>query len=237
MFDRNTKTIILSAEGIMLILIAFTVTMPYFQNVTAFPFQSELHKLFGGLFHKPLQHQQTAPPQSTQTLQNSNNTSITAPLQSSSSSSSSSSSTIPIGCHVVNGDLPDPKCTPGMINPSITQENIKYTICVSGFTKTIRPPVSYTAPLKIRLMHSYGFTDSRSNYELDHLVPLEIGGNPSGVANLWPEPGYGQYNFHVKDRFENYLHNAVCSDQMNLSEAQHEIATDWVTYWKKVGQP
>ncbi len=76
-----------------------------------------------------------------------------------------------------------------------------------------------------------------SNLWLDHLVPLEIGGNPSSVANLWPEPGYGQYNFHVKDGFENYLHNAVCSDQMNLSEAQHEIATDWVTYWKKVGQP
>jgi hypothetical protein len=69
-------------------------------------------------------------------------------------------------------------------------------------------------------MKSYGFTDSRSNYELDHLRSLEIGGNPSDAKNLWPELGYGQYNFHVKDRFENYLHKAVYNGSMSLSEAQ-----------------
>ena len=86
-------------------------------------------------------------------------------------------------------------------------------------------------------MHSYGFTDSRSNYELDHLIALEIGGNPSDVANLWPEPGYGQYNFHIKDRFENYLHNAVCTGSMTLAEAQKEITTNWIDSWQKAGQP
>ena len=145
--------------------------------------------------------------------------------------------TIPSECHIVKGGLPDPKCTPGAINPSVTQDNIKDTICVPGYTKTVRPPTSYTTPLKTKLMKSYGFTDSRFNYEFDHLIPLEVGGHPTDVKNLFPEPGYGQYNFHIKDRFENYLHDQVCSGSMGLSEAQREIATDWISSWIKAGQP
>ena len=79
-------------------------------------------------------------------------------------------------------------------------------------------------------MWSYGFgSDSPRNYELDHLIPLEIGGDPTNVSNLWPEPGYGQNNFHVKDSFENFLHDQVCSGSMSLDEAQHEIATNWIS--------
>jgi len=75
-------------------------------------------------------------------------------------------------------------------------------------------------------MHSYGFTDSRSNYELDHLIPLSIGGNSKSVTNLWPEPGYGQYNCHIKDRFENYLYRSVCNGKISLDDAQKEISTN-----------
>ena len=85
-------------------------------------------------------------------------------------------------------------------------------------------------------MHSYGFTDSPSNYELDHLISLEIGGHPTDVKNLFPEPGYRQYNFHIKDRFENYLHHQVCNGAMSLTEAQNEIATNWISSWTKAGQ-
>ncbi|HET7345515.1 MAG TPA: hypothetical protein VFJ05_06560 [Nitrososphaeraceae archaeon] len=145
--------------------------------------------------------------------------------------------TIPSECHIIKGGLPDPKCTPGAINPSVTQDNIKDTICVPGYTKTIRPLTSYTTPLKTKLMKSYGFSDSRFNYEFDHLIPLEVGGHPTDVKNLFPEPGYGKYNFHIKDRFENYLHDQVCSGSMGLSEAQREIATDWISSWIKAGQP
>jgi hypothetical protein len=86
-------------------------------------------------------------------------------------------------------------------------------------------------------MKSYGFTDSRFNYEFDHLIPLEVGGHPTDVKNLFPEPGYGQYNFHIIDRFENYLHDHVCRGSIRLYEAQKEIATDWIAYWIKAGQP
>lgn len=140
-------------------------------------------------------------------------------------------------CKISNDVLPDSHCTPGAADSKVTQSNIKDTICKSGYTKMVRPPVSYTEPLKKQLMRFYGFTDSPRNYELDHLIPLEVGGAPRDVKNLWPEPSYTKTNFHDKDKFENYLHNQVCSGKMDLSTAQNEIATNWFKYWTMAGKP
>jgi hypothetical protein len=231
MLSIKTKTILII--GVIVATSAINILiLPYSQNASAFSLNGALNKLFGGLFHKTPKQSSTQP--TTQTQQNANNTSAAS---SSALPTLSSSTAIPSACHILIGGLPDPKCTPGATNLSVTQDNIMNTICAPGYSRTIRPPVSYTTPLKIKLMQSYGFTDSRSNYELDHLISLEIGGNPTDVRNLWPEPGYGQYNFHIKDRFENYLHKQVCNGAMSLSDAQKEIATDWISSWKNAGQP
>ena len=43
------------------------------------------------------------------------------------------------------GELPDPKCTPGSIDPVVTQANIRSTICKGGWTDPhLRPPESQT---------------------------------------------------------------------------------------------
>ena len=235
----NIKIIIFTGFLIQSVLV--TISISHIQNVSAFTLPGHLEKFFAGLFQKHLDnktkhiqdlHIQQHPESKPTTINSSSFSSLSSmPI------SSVTNMTIPIECHIIDESLPDPKCTPGSINPSVNQENIQDTICVPGFSKTVRPPVSYTSPLKIHLMHSYGFTDSRSNYELDHLVSLEIGGNPKSVTNLWPEPGYGQYNFHIKDRFENYLHKAVCSGSIFLSDAQKEIANNWIENWKRAGQP
>ncbi|MGI0073316.1 MAG: carboxypeptidase-like regulatory domain-containing protein [Nitrosotalea sp.] len=138
-----------------------------------------------------------------------------------------------ITCNAINEVLPDPKCTPGATDPTVTQDNIDSTICVSGYTQTVRPPVSVTNPIKLEVMQAYGFADSPSNYELDHLIPLELGGAPADVRNLWPEPYYTNPNAYDKDGFENYLHNQVCSGAIDLQTAQNEIATNWVKYWEE----
>ena len=127
-----------------------------------------------------------------------------------------------------NNGLPDSACTPGAINPKVTQSNIKSTICVSGYTTTIRPPTSYTTPLKIQQIQEYGYSDtSTKSYEEDHLIPLEVGGSPTDPANLWPEPYNINYGAKVKDKVENYLHAQVCSGAITLAEAQKEDATNW----------
>ena len=160
-----------------------------------------------------------------------NNQSSASSLASSSSPTASTSFTMPSSCHSVNG-LPDPSCTPGAANPDVTQANIQSTICVAGYTGTIRPPTSYTDNLKRQSIQLYGYSDTNlSDYEEDHLIALEIGGNPTSVMNLWAEPHYGSFNSLDKDGLENYLHSQVCSGKMTLTEAQHEMATNWEQYW------
>jgi hypothetical protein len=70
-------------------------------------------------------------------------------------------------------------------------------------------------------------------YEVDHLIPLELGGD-NAIGNLWPESAQPVPGFHEKDRVENYLHRQVCSGAMSLADAQRQIATDWITIWRRI---
>lgn len=125
---------------------------------------------------------------------------------------------------------------PGAVNPTVTPQDISTTICVPGWTKTIRPPASYTDKLKIQQMQQFGLKGDPHTYEEDHLISLEIGGNPTSPQNLWPQPWTGPENAHEKDRLENLLHKLVCSGKLSLDQAQRDIATDWVaTYRQLIG--
>lgn len=137
----------------------------------------------------------------------------------------------PRSCHATSLDpettKPDPKCTPGATNPDVTPANIHSTICRSGYTRTIRPPVRYTNALKREQIREYGYTDTNSrHYEEDHFLPLSLGGAPRDPRNLWPEPGTSP---NPKDQVEFKLYRAVCDGQVSLPQAQRAILTDWTT--------
>lgn len=135
--------------------------------------------------------------------------------------------------------LPDPACTPGATNPDVTQDTIDSTICVSGWTSTVRPPSSYTTALKKKQIVEYGYSDtSLADYEEDHFIPLELGGSPTDPTNLWPEPRYDTGTGYVssdKDTVENKLKTAVCNGDVTLADAQNAIATDWTTALSSLG--
>lgn len=139
-------------------------------------------------------------------------------------------------------DLPDPARTPGAINHLVTQDNIRQTICVKGWAKTIRPPVYYTNRLKReQLLSGYainGDIDPRS-YEEDHQLPLSIGGHPTNKANLWPQPRNIEWGAAKKDVLEQVLHERVCSyrNPLPLKVAQNAILTDWRAAYKKYVPP
>ena len=115
--------------------------------------------------------------------------------------------------------MPDPTCTPGAIDPAVTQQNIASTICRSGYTATVRPSTSQTNKVKSQMYKVYGIPVGTTS-ELDHLVSLELGGS-NDIANLWPEVGSLP---NPKDKVENDLHRAVCSGEVTLAAAQHAIA-------------
>ncbi|MBB1154631.1 hypothetical protein [Amycolatopsis dendrobii] len=126
--------------------------------------------------------------------------------------------------------LPDPACTPGATNPDVTQDTIDDTICVPGWTATIRPPTTYTNKLKKQGIIDYGYSDtSMSSYEEDHFLPLELGGAPKDPKNLWPEPHDGEQNSYSKDSVENAVKKAVCAGKATLADAQHAMLTNWTT--------
>jgi hypothetical protein len=116
-----------------------------------------------------------------------------------------------------NAIVADPVRTPGVLNPDVTQADIRSTICKRGWTSTIRPPSDYTDALKARQMRRYGETGSMSDYQEDHLISLELGGDPTDPRNLWPEP-YPRAS--QMDQIENQLNAAVCSGQLTLAQAQ-----------------
>ena len=131
------------------------------------------------------------------------------------------------GCTL--GANPDRRCSPGAYYSGLT----KAVICSGSFrTSTIRDvpqsekyavEVEYGMPARL-----YGRT-----IEIDHIVSLELGGS-NDIANLFPEPGSGPANYHVKDQLENKLHDLVCSGAMPLGTAQQRIATNWQSLYRGV---
>jgi hypothetical protein len=107
--------------------------------------------------------------------------------------------------------------TPGVLNPAVTPRTLRATICRRGWTRTIRPPVSYTNDLKRRGLRAYGLRGPPSAYQEDHLISLELGGHPTDPRNLWPEPYPRAADV---DRIENDLNALVCTGRITLAEAQ-----------------
>lgn len=129
-------------------------------------------------------------------------------------------------CHYRDGgELPDPHCTPGSIDPAVTQANIQQTICISGYTRKVRPPASETDRFKYDVAYPAYGTPRTEKTELDHLVSLELGGS-NDAANLWPEDPPSP---NSKDEVEDALHRAVCDGRVTLAAAQRAIAGDWLT--------
>jgi hypothetical protein len=128
-------------------------------------------------------------------------------------------------------DLPCIETTHGCIseNPDVTQETIERTICVSGYTKTVRPSTSYTKGVKRKLLREAGIDESLTGqYELDHIIPLAVGGHPRKLSNLMLQPWYGEKGAHKKDGLERRLQGMVCRGDLSLLDAQRCIAEDWV---------
>jgi hypothetical protein len=129
------------------------------------------------------------------------------------------------GCQA-HEPLPDPACTPGAIMTKDLD-----IICQHGTRERRR--VDAAVHKLAFTEYGYTFPQPRGAFEVDHLIPLELGGD-NVVENLWAEAASPKPGFHEKDKVENYLHKQVCSGALTLDEAQREIATDWLSVWKKM---
>lgn len=171
--------------------------------------------------------------------------------------------TVPVpaadSCHVQPGNRPDPACTPGLLNSDISVVNGRLVISVQGrqldfcssafSTRMIRPPETYTNPLKLRLMESYGMRHrparqgdlATNQVELDHDIGLEDIGHPYAVGNLWPMPraktapgnqptGLPGPYAEQKDTIETRVHRLECADPAKAAEYAARLAADWHSF-------
>jgi hypothetical protein len=131
---------------------------------------------------------------------------------------------LPVFAH---SELPDPRLTPGSVSRNITIVDI----CTVGYSRHAR---SVSLATKRRVYAEYGMPHwVTGEHELDHLIPLELGGS-NGIRNLWPEPNGTYWNAKAKDALEDKLHTMVCRGDVPLAEAQRMIATDWISAYKRV---
>ena len=122
--------------------------------------------------------------------------------------------------------LPDPTLTPGDVLPVTVTD-----ICTPGYAKKVR---NVPIAVKRQVYALYGIQSHEpGEYEVDHLISLELGGSNS-IRNLWPQSyRTTPWNARVKDRIENRLHQLVCEGKLDLATAQREIAGDWIRAYKK----
>ena len=126
--------------------------------------------------------------------------------------------------------LPNPRLTPGEVFPNAGVGQI----CTSGYSSSVRH-VEHQQYIDVYAAYGVPYPEPSGTYELDHLIPLELGGDNSD-ANLWPEPASPVPGFHQKDDLENRMHDLVCAGQLDLHEAQREIASNWfAAYVRYVG--
>ena len=113
----------------------------------------------------------------------------------------------------------------------MSQGNIHAMICRPGYSRSVRPAESVSEPEKLQSLAAYGEDGPPSQYEYDHLVPLELGGASNDPRNLWPEPGASP---NPKDELEDRLHSMVCSGEIGLVAAQRQIARNWVELYRRI---
>lgn len=120
-------------------------------------------------------------------------------------------------------ELPDARMTPGAV-VSVTAAQV----CAPGYARRARHPYDDAARAMSRAVRrEYGVRGP--GYRVDHLVPIEVGGDPFDIRNLWPQPVSDSY---VKDERENAAHDRICSSRnpdATMREVQREFETDWTT--------
>jgi hypothetical protein len=122
--------------------------------------------------------------------------------------------------------LPDRNCSPGGYYKKATRREI----CRSGYASRVRhvtESTDHAVFAEYRIRHH-----SARTYEVDHIVPLELGGS-NARGNLFPEPAGQGLGFHQKDRLEDRLHSVVCAGGRSLRTAQRAIARNWLRAYRR----
>jgi hypothetical protein len=122
--------------------------------------------------------------------------------------------------------LPNPNLTPGLTRPMKLAD-----VCSADGDQAVQP---VPGRLRQEIFQEYGLTGApAADFEVDYLITPGLGG-ADDIRNLWPEPHYNTvWNSYAKDQLEDHLHQMVCGGKLSLATAQRDIASDWISAYKK----
>ena len=130
-----------------------------------------------------------------------------------------------LGCFFIGLNLSGLRAQELPLNDAVKEETLSQTICVRGYTRTVRPPANITNTIKYELLRKQGYPFSAMHdFILDHKIPLSLGGAPNDLRNFMLQT---EAESRDKDRVELCLAKTVCSGRLSLAEAQREIWRNW----------
>lgn len=128
-------------------------------------------------------------------------------------------------------NLPLLSATPGVRSPAVTQSNLHSTICSRNYVARITPSSTFLETVEKEELHGAYANDSRlaaSKYQENYLIPLQLGGSPTAIGNMWPMVRSYRWDAHRKHDVEHALNRLVCRGQLTLADAQRIIVTNWI---------
>jgi len=129
------------------------------------------------------------------------------------------------------GRIPNRALTPGATRP-VTLADI-CPVVDDEDNGDLDPAVPSSTQKVVFQEYGIAAESSAKDYQVDYLINPQLGGT-NDVRNLWPEPYSSTvWNAQVKDALENRLHQMVCEQKIDLASAQRDLATDWISAYKK----
>lgn len=129
----------------------------------------------------------------------------------------------------VHGSLPDPRCTPGAVDPALSGPGARATVCSSSFARRPGPPPATLAAASRQALARYPEAAARPEaFVADRLIPRSLGGDPASPRNVWPLPRGAALGVAQKRAVVAYLRRSVCSGAMSLHAAQADLRRDWL---------
>jgi hypothetical protein len=125
---------------------------------------------------------------------------------------------------VAAAQLPNNNYTPGK-----TERVDVKQLCAANVDASAKPVSDWQ---KNTTLERYGVRPENFNGELEHLVPVSLGGT-NDPDNLYPFHAQGEYTLEAKQRLATKLHDLVCDGKISLKQAQDVFKKDWTRGYKQ----
>ena len=125
---------------------------------------------------------------------------------------------------IAGAQLPNSYATPGATTKASAKD-----ICAAGYEASVKPVAGWQ---KTAALEKYGVRPESFNGDLDHLVPVSLGGS-NDPENLWPMHTSGDMTREAKTQLADKLKLMVCDGKMSLKDAQNAFKKDWTKAYKQ----